>query len=132
MSVSPLAPDVNVNLPSQVLYKILLQQTPLSHGELSARATHSAADTSSLSSNLIRFHRVSNRAVNRNWRSFQNGAKYLSYKMAQASCCSRVIIWKPWTLIFQSIKSETSGTLIRLRHFVFFAILNYAIFCKQL
>ena len=68
VSVSPLAPDVNVNLPSQVLYKILLVQTLLSHGELSARAAHSAADTSSLSSNLIRFHRVSNRAVNRNWR----------------------------------------------------------------
>ena len=84
MSVSPLAPDVNVNLPSQVLYKILLVQTLLSHGELSARATHSAADTSSLSPNIIRFLRVSNRAVNRNWRSFQNGTKHLLHKMAMA------------------------------------------------
>ena len=59
MSVSPLAPDVNVNLPFLVLYKILLVQTPLSHGELFARAAYSVPDTSLLSSDLSRFLRVS-------------------------------------------------------------------------
>ncbi len=35
-------------------------------------------------------------------------------------------------LNFQSTKSETSSSLKRLRHFVFCANLNCAIFCKQL
>ena len=32
------------------------------------------------------------KAVYRKWRSFQNGTKHLQNKMAQASCCSRVVI----------------------------------------
>ena len=37
--------------------------------------------------------KVTNRAVYRKWRSFQNGAKHLLHKMAQASCCSRLVIF---------------------------------------
>ena len=75
------------------------------------------------------------RAVNRKWRSFQKGAKHLCHKMAHASCCSRVIILggQPGHLLnFQSTKSKTSSTSIELRHFVFCANINCAIFCKLL
>ena len=51
------------------------------------------------------------------------------------SCCSWVIIFcrQPGhKLNFQTTKSETSRTSIRLHHFVFCASFNCAIFCEQL
>ena len=42
--------------------------------------------------NLLRVI-IMSRAVDRKWRSFQNGAKHLYHKMAQDSCCPRVVIF---------------------------------------